>query len=87
MSKDERFVQDRLLKDARFVPFDSPFVLRFSKDERRLRTGFGYPAIGGTQEVHACVPKRLLAAGRHFGVQARNRWTLTETGFVTVTLT
>jgi hypothetical protein len=28
--------------DARFVPFDSPFVLRFSKDERRLRTGFGY---------------------------------------------
>jgi hypothetical protein len=29
-------------KDARFVPFDSPFVLRFSKDERRLRAGFGY---------------------------------------------
>ena len=28
-------------KDARIVPFDSPFVLRLSKDERRLRTGFG----------------------------------------------
>jgi hypothetical protein len=27
--------------DARIVPFDSPFVLRLSKDERRLRTGFG----------------------------------------------
>jgi hypothetical protein len=27
--------------DARVVPFDSPFVLRLSKDERRLRTGFG----------------------------------------------
>ena len=28
--------------DARIVPFDSPFVLRLSKDERWLRTGFGY---------------------------------------------
>jgi hypothetical protein len=28
--------------DARFVPFDSPFVMRLSKDERRLRAGFGY---------------------------------------------
>jgi hypothetical protein len=26
---------------AHIVSFDSPFVLRFSKDERRLRTGFG----------------------------------------------
>ena len=31
------------------------------------------------QEIHACVPKR------HFDVQARNRRTLNETGFVTVT--
>ncbi len=28
--------------DARIVPFDSPFVLRLSKDERRLRVGFDY---------------------------------------------
>jgi hypothetical protein len=28
-------------KVARIVSFDSPFVLRLSKDERRLRTGFG----------------------------------------------
>jgi hypothetical protein len=28
-------------KDARIVLFDSPFVLRLSKDERRLRTGLG----------------------------------------------
>jgi len=28
--------------DVRIVPFDSPFVLRLSKDERRFRTGFGY---------------------------------------------
>jgi hypothetical protein len=28
--------------DARIASFDSPFVLRFSKDQRRLRTGFGY---------------------------------------------
>ena len=27
--------------DARIVPFASPFVLRLSKDERRLRTGLG----------------------------------------------
>ena len=27
--------------DARIVPFDSPFVPRLSKDERRLRTGLG----------------------------------------------
>jgi protein-S-isoprenylcysteine O-methyltransferase Ste14 len=33
------------------------------------------------------VSKRLLAGGGHFGVQARNRWTLDDTGFVTVTLT
>jgi len=50
-------------------------------------SSFGYPAIGGTQEVHASVPKRLLAAGRRFGTEARNRWTLNETGFVTVTFT
>jgi len=37
-----------------------------------------HPLLGGEQIVvqftnhgHACVPERLLAAGRHFGVQAR----------------
>lgn len=33
--------------------------------------------------------KKFTSAYRktHFGVQARNRWTLDETGFVTVTFT
>ncbi len=31
---------DRLTMTGHPEPFDSPFVLRFSKDEWRLRTGF-----------------------------------------------
>jgi hypothetical protein len=62
------------------------FVLRL-RDRRPYRHSVIPPAIGGTQEVHACVLKRLLAAGRQSGVQARNHWTLNETGLVTVTFT
>jgi hypothetical protein len=40
-----KFPSDGYGNDTRIAPFDSPFALRFWKDERPLRTGFGYVRV------------------------------------------
>jgi hypothetical protein len=72
---------------ARIVPFDSPFVLRFSKDERRLRTGFGYvPRRVGAPADRLWQARRLPYISRKPLDPKRNACLPVGRGFVAITL-